>query len=237
MDTLLLYLKKFILCTTILVFPLLLSAQVLHQQRVITDFSSIDIEGGFNVHLLQGDDEKVIIETTNADVFNTIDIINNSGTLTVRSRGLDTGGIYKVALFIYFKSLDQITARLLSGSFDSYTQLNLDRLELNINGAMMVKLMINCSDLQVKMSNVFTSIMQGIVSGNADFTLSTIKTFFAANLQTETMTVTCSEIKNGTVWTNRELNVDAHGFGSLKYKGDPILGNMTVKQPFTVVKE
>jgi len=167
----------------------------------------------------------------------TIDITNVSGTLTIRSRGLDSGGTYKVALFIYFKSIDQVTARLLSGSFDSYTQLNLDRLDLNINGAMMVKLMFNCSDLQVKMSNVFTSIMQGMVTGNADLTLTTIKTFFAANLQTETMTVTCSDIKNGTVWTNRELNVDAHGLGSLKYKGDPIIGNMTVKQPFTVGKE
>ena len=227
---------KYILTFGFLFFIGILTAQVKHQQRVITDFNAIDIEGGFNVHLLQGDDEKVIIETTNADVFNTIDITNNAGTLTVRSRGLDTGGTYKVALFIYFKSLDQINARLLSGSFDSYTQLNLDRLELTINGAMMVKLLLNCSELQVKMSNVFTCIMQGMVTGNADLTLSMIKTFYLANLQTETMTVTCFDIKTATVWTNRELNVDAHGMGSLKYKGEPVIGNMTVKQPFTVGK-
>ena len=225
----------------ILLFFLLLTqylpAQVLHQQRDITDFSSIDIEGGFNVHMLQGDVEKVIIETTKADVFNTIDITNNSGTLTVRSRGLDTGGTYKVALFIYFKSIDQISARLLSGSFDTYTQLNLDRLDLTINGAMMVKMLINSSDLQVKMSNVFTAVLQGIISGNADINLTTLKTFFASNLQTETMTVTCSDIKKANVWTNRELNIDAHGYGTLLYKGDPIVGSMNVKQPFTVGKE
>ena len=229
--------KKYFISLVFMFFTACLSAQVVRQQRVITDFSSIDIEGGFNVHLLQGDDEKVIIETNNTDVFKTIDITNVSGTLTVRSSGLDSGGNYKVGLFIYFKSIDQVNARLLSGSFDSYTQLNLDRFDFTINGAMMVKLMLNCSDLQVKMSNVFTSIMQGIVSGNADLTLSTIKTFYAANLQTETMTVTCSDIKNGTVWTNRELNVDAHGMGSLKYKGEPTIGSMTVKQPFTVGKE
>jgi len=233
---------KPIIIKQFIVIPLLfissfLSAQVLHQLRTITDFSSIDINGGFNVHLIQGEEEKVILESTSQDIFNSIDISNNSGTLTVRSRGLDTGGVYKVGLFIYFKSIDQITAQLLSGTFDAYTQLNLDRLDLTINGAMTVKMQLNCSDLKLNMSNVFTCIMQGMVTGNGDLTLHTIKTFFAANLQIETLTVTCWDVKKGNVWANREINVDAHDYGSLIYKGSPIVGSMTVKPPFTVGKE
>ena len=226
------------ICTVLfLIISFNLSAQIQRQLRSITDFTELDIEGGFNVHLLQGDEEKVIIETTIPEVFNTIKTTNNSGTLTVRSTGLDTGGSYKVALYIYFKNLDAISARLMSGSIDGYTQLVLERMNLTINGAMMVKFNLTCSDLQLNLSNIYTCLLQGMVTGNADFTLKDIKTFYTAYLQTESLSINCTEIKKANVWANREINVEAYGVGNLHYKGNAIEGSMNVKPPFTVVKD
>lgn len=225
---------------TVIVFVLfhfLLTAQVQRQLRDITDFSEIDIEGGFNVHLLQGDEEKVIIETTTTEVFTTIKTTNNSGTLTIRSTGLDTGGSYKVALYIYFKNVDVISVRLMSGSIEGYTQLIFERLNLTINGAMMVKCNLTCTDLQLKLSNIYTCLLQGIVTGNADFSLNDIKIFYAANLQTESLTVNCADVKKANVWANREINVDANGFGNLHYKGNALEGSINVMPPFSVVKD
>lgn len=228
---------RFIIIILCILHTVLTYSQNVYQERLIPGISDIDIEGGYNVHLIQGFEEKIVIETDQPKFLDAIDITNNSGSVIIRSRGIDGGGNYKVALYVYFKNLDQIKARLFSNSMDTYTELNLDKLTLDINGAVNLNIFINCSDLTLKMNEIRSVYLQGYINGNADIEISSIKKFYAVSLQVETLTITCSEVKEAIVWVNKDINITASGAGSLTYKGNPAEGDMNITPPFIINKK
>ncbi|MPQ48478.1 hypothetical protein GCQ56_15845 [Marinifilum sp. N1E240] len=220
--------KKLITPALILFFSFMISipvyadgikgnGNVKSEDREVSNFDAIKINGAYTIYLSQDDDYSLRIVADE----NLLDII----TSKVKNNVLyisNEKSIYKskeLKLYIGFKHLSKIKANG-AISLKSDQILRFDKIDIEINGASSADLELSANRLSIDNSGASTIKLAGKCE-EVDIDISGAGSVNAIALKAKKGTIDISGVGSGKVFVEEELRVSISGIGSVKYKGDP----------------
>ena len=186
-------------------------------KRTVTAYLKLELEGSFEVTLVQGNEESVIVDAA-PDVAALIITKVEGGTLKIYpdNKLKHTG---KIALTVNFKNLKSIDC---SGAIEitSTGALKFDELSFDASGACKANLEITATSLDVDISGAGNTTFTGRVP-KVDLDISGAGKFMAAALTAEDYEIDISGAGNAEVNAAKVLDVEVSGTGNVRYSGDP----------------
>lgn len=180
-------------------------------------FHGIDINGPFEVQLIQSDQSGMEIQASDKDAQRINSEINN--------------GILKVWMEKKFRSSDDIKLIITSEMFDeigvhgaveleSEGSLQAEKLDMNVSGACEVELALEVGHFDADISGAGDLELKGSAS-SVDISISGAGNIEAENLNADRVEISISGAGHAEVHANKELDVSISGVGSVSYSGDP----------------
>ena len=210
-----------LLCT---LFSLSLSAQsisgsgnVVEKDRNISGFTAIQVSSGVDVHIKQGNSDKVIVKTDD-NLQDRIKTELSGGTLKITAKG----SIRKAKAFdVYITAKDLTEISASSGSdVEGDGTLAFDKLRLNMSSGSDVELSIDAKELHCELSSGSDADLDGKVgklvvkaSGGSDLK--------AKGLQVQDCKLRVSGGSDAFVNVNGDLDMEASGASDIHYSGSP----------------
>jgi hypothetical protein len=194
------------------------SGNVIREERKVSSFNGIDVSGAFDIMLIQGTTNSVIVEADDnlmklirTDVRDNILIIDNKRPIS-HSKSLK--------VFITFTDLKSID---LSGAvgIESQGKLNLADLVISGSGASEGKLDMDVQKLKIDCSGGSKLKLSGSAK-DVDVDASGAVDLLAFDFPAETYKVSISGAGKADINVSKELNVDISGAASVHYKGNPV---------------
>jgi hypothetical protein len=193
------------------------SGNVIRQERKVSSFNGIEVSGAFDVILIQGTSQMVVIEADD----NLMDLISTEvrgNTLVVENKKpIQHSKSMKV--FVTFTELRKVD---LSGAVDIESQgkLTLPELLISSSGASDAKLDMAVQKLSIDCSggsklNLTGSATDVNVDGSGAVDL------FAFDLLAENYRLSISGAGKAEINVSKDLNVNISGAANVRYKGNP----------------
>lgn len=187
------------------------------EEREISTFETIKVNGAFTIYLSQDDDYslKVVADENLMEVIKT----------TVKGDVLyitTEKNIYKsteMKLYIGFKHLSGLKANG-AISLKSDQTLRFDELDIEINGASSADLKLSANQLRIDNSGASTVKLAGVCD-EFSIDISGAGSVSAYDLIVKRGSIDISGVGSGKVCVEEDLRVNISGIGSVKYKGDP----------------
>lgn len=190
---------------------------VTNETRAVSTFNKIDISGGFEVLLNQGDVEKLELEV-DENLIEYIETTVKKNTLYISSKK-PIGNAQSLKLYITTVNVDEIEA---SGAIELKNKgtFHADDLEIDISGAADVDLNLETENLTMDMSGASETTLTGS-SNNFDIEISGAGDLDAKKFKTINTKIDISGAGNAIVYAKKTLKIEVSGAGSVKYKGNP----------------
>jgi hypothetical protein len=190
------------------------------QTRQVSDFSSIDSGGPFNVHIKMDGTESVKIEA-DANIINDIETVVESGTLKIKFKDREYrryNNIHKTEIYV--------SARSLNGLINSGSgHMNVDGIittsgefKAILSGSGSINTSVKSGNLHAVISGSGSISINGN-TGYADFVISGSGQIEGKDLKTESIKAVVTG--SGNIYVAAEKSVSAHitGSGSVNYSG------------------
>lgn len=197
------------------------NGKVAKEEKSLVGFSSIELQGVFNVFLSQGNEDKVVVETDENLQPYVVTYIKDD-ILTVKLKDSSSiKNLKQINVYIQCKNLNKISSNGV-GRIQTKTPIRGESLELDMNG-------VGASDLniQVNQLTVRSEVVGAMkLSGRADHTIihhQGLGAIDAQNLITQTMNLSTDGIGAAQINVTKELTVDAKGLGAVLYRGHPAI--------------
>jgi hypothetical protein len=198
-----------------------LTKPVIRQDRPVSGFTRLDLQGVGEVSITQGSQESLVVEAEDNIVPVLITEVKN-GTLVIRvqeNTSINATKPIKYALNV--KTLEAITVSG-AGAVTS-SGLNAQDFALEVPGAGAAKLSgLNATTLTATLSGAGRVDLSGSVTAQT-VALSGAGQYAACALQSQDANVTLSGAGGATLAVSRTLKLDLTGFGSVEYLGNPAL--------------
>lgn len=185
----------------------------------ISNFAALDISGGFDVEINQGEAFNITV-TTDENIHPYLDFIKKGNTLVVKNRE-NIAKYTKLVVKIQMPNLEEIEA---SGAVTLRTNntFNGETLKLEFSGAQESNLMLNYEDIEISSSGA----SQTTLSGTAEKL--TIDGSGACKVKTKDLKVQEAELDfsgagNAVVNVEDNLSVKISGAGEVRYVGSPAI--------------
>jgi hypothetical protein len=193
------------------------SGNVIREERKVSSFNGIDVSGAFDVILIQGTSNSVIVEADD----NLMDLIRTEvrGNTLVIDNKKPIHHSKSLKLFITFTELKSID---LSGAVDIESQgkLTLPELAISGSGASDGKLDMDVQKLSIDCSGGSKLKLSGSAK-DVDVEASGAVDLIAFDFPAETYKLSISGAGKADINVSKELNVDISGAASVHYKGNP----------------
>ncbi len=186
-------------------------------EREVSPFDKLELEGAFEIMLIQGSEESVFIDAP-ADVNKQIITKVEGSTLHIFTVK-DFKSKAKILITVYFKNLREVDC---SGAVDltGMGSIRFETLLLDASGACKIKMEFTALKLNVNISGAGNTTFSGkVTSVNLD--ISGAGKFMASQLLAEDYDIAVSGTGNAEVNAAKQLNVDVSGTGNVRYTGDP----------------
>lgn len=187
------------------------NGNVIKQDRAVTSFSGIDVGGAFDVILIQGDQEGVVIET-DENLQELIEVKSDNGMLEFSSKPIRNPS--KLKAYVTFVKLNKIIASGAS-TVKSTALLEADNLLIKSSGASELKLNVGVRELIVNISGAG----ELSVDGTADILSAEISgagNLNATRLLSRIGNVEASGAGSARVNVSDNVNFETSGAGSIK---------------------
>lgn len=209
------------------------NGDVITEDREVTGFSGVRIDGSADVYVMQDTSESVVVETDeNLMEYVTTELVG--GMLAVDTRQGVALAPTKLIVYVQGPDIDELSING-SGDITASSTLIGERLDLSIDGSGDIS-------ARVDMTSVYTSI-----DGSGDVTLSgetdahsisidgsgDVK---ASNLATSTTTITIDGSGNCKVNAAETLTVTIDGSGDVYYRGSPTV-NQSISGSGDVIRQ
>jgi hypothetical protein len=210
------------------------SGEVVRITRNVSDFDKINLNGGFDLNIKQGDSVKLEIEIDqNLEKFirtnvedRELEIIETKSICTKIKRA-----------YLTVPNLKKIN---ISGSGEIYSKspLNFNYLEIQGNGASEIRFAeLNCPNLSIDLSGAGDVRINKGKGENLSVRTSGASDIRMSDFQTDSTKVEISGAGDVNVWVNTFLLVKIFGAGDVKYRGtkdtkivEKIMGTGSVKK-------
>lgn len=195
--------------------------------RKVGDFTGIKVSGGVGVYLSQGNENSVAISCSDQKNIDKIITEVKNGVLHIYvEKGAWNGWNWKsytIKAYITIKDLERINA---SGAsiikmIDPFTVNNL---KIDISGASTLKGTIKSASISLDASGASAITLSG-KSANANFDLSGASVVKALDFEIENCKVDASGASSVNIHVTKQLDAEASGASSIRYKGDANVKN------------
>jgi len=224
--------KKLFVIVGVLVFNVFSYAQQIindpnAEKRTVTGFHSIDVSGGIDLYLSQGQ-EAVAVSAADAKFREKIKTEVKDGVLKIwyqhnSNMRLDWGN-RKLKAYVSFKNLDMLKA---SGGSDIEVAgiLNVPDLSLDMSGGSDFEGKVNLDELRVDASGGSDVNISGTAK-NLHIDASGGSDFKGYELATDNCTVGASGGSDVYITVNKELTAESSGGSDIYYKGNGMIKNL-----------
>ncbi|MFB6317477.1 head GIN domain-containing protein [Saccharicrinis sp. FJH54] len=193
------------------------NGNVLTTSRAVSPFSELEIDGVFNIYLLQGDQEMVKVET-DENLQDVVIVKNKDNTLKIKTKDdFNIKHSTKSNIYITLKSITRLEVNSV-GKTECRDELKLDRLSLEINSVGKTYLKLDCNQLNAEVNAVGSLVMEGRAkSANIEHT--GVGSMNAYDFNVAYLSLEHSGIGSVEAYASKELSISSDGIGSVKYKG------------------
>lgn len=193
------------------------------EQRSVGDFSAINISGGIDLYLSQGDEDGIAVSASDARSIEHIKTAVFNGILKISFQGDGwkyKSGNRKMVAYVSFKSLTGIDA---SGASDIYINgsLKADKFKLKLSGASDFKGTVDINSIDISQSGASDATITGKIT-NLVIEASGASDFKGYDLETETCEAKASGASDIKISVSKELYAEATGASSINYKGNGV---------------
>ena len=194
------------------------SGDIETEERNVSGFHKVSLEGIGNLIVTQGDEESLVIEADD----NIISLIRTdvfAHRLTIGfKRGYNFIPTVKIKYYLTVIDLDKIS---LSGTGDiDCDNFSTDKLEFEISGAGDIDFNINAESVETTSSGAGDINLAGKVDSQ-EIDISGVGKYDAEELESRECSISLSGAGSVTVNTSEELDISISGVGNIYYAGDP----------------
>lgn len=195
------------------------SGNISKEQRTVSSFDRVEVEGAIDVYLMQGEMKPVEIEGDD-NLLSYVELEQTGDRLVIKNRSgfnLDPSGDLKVYLTVpAYESIE------VSGACNIYSQAkitNNKNIKLGVSGAGDIKLDIDAPRIEITSSGAGKVNLKGETK---DFSLdlSGASSVHCYDLLAENTKVEISGAGNAEVYASVKLDAEVSGAGTIKYKGN-----------------
>jgi len=194
------------------------SGDIETEERDVSGFHKVYLEGIGNLIITQGDEESLVIEADdNIIPLIKTDVFRHRLTIGFK-RGYNFIPISKIKYHLTVIDLDEIS---LSGAGDvDCDDFNTDRLEFDISGVGDIDFNINAERVESTSSGAGDITLSGKVDSQ-EIDISGVGKYDAEELESRECSISLSGAGSVTVNTNEELEISISGVGNVYYVGSP----------------
>lgn len=193
------------------------SGKAISEERQINNFRGLDVSGGFEVILTQGEKHSLVIE---ADDNLMRDIVTEvrGGELNIYVRG-SVSPVTKMKAYLTFVQLEDID---ISGAVKliSDQKLNFEHLSIDGSGASKIEFAADLQSMKVDLSGASSLTLSGTLN-DINIECSGASKLYMSNLQAASAKLELSGASYAEVNVTEKLRVEASGASDVRYKGDP----------------
>lgn len=193
------------------------NGKVVKEERNVSGFSRLEVSGAFDVHITQGDVEKLVVEADeNLMELIKTEVIGNR--LEIYSKG-NIRDYEMLKIHLTYKALDEIR---LSGAVDLTTEnlMKAGNLKLDVSGAAELDMSIEAGEIEADFSGASDVDLSGYAR-KLEIDLSGAGELDALELEADVVRIDVSGAASAKVHAKDELQADVSGAANLRYKGDP----------------
>lgn len=196
------------------------NGNVTTEQRSITDFNAVEVQGSINVYVSQGADYGVRVEAEE-NLMEYIVVEKDGNELEVRYKR-NTWIKSKRPVNVYVTA-PSYTGLAVSGSGNLFSQTKItssSQLDIDISGSGDANLEVDAPTVNAEITGSGTAILKGMTrSFNGDIAGS--GTLKAYNLLSEKSDIEVTGSGDAEVFASKQLDVRVAGSGNINYKGNP----------------
>jgi len=195
------------------------NGNVKSEKRDITSFKNLEVHGGIDVIILQGDIKPLEIKG-DENLFQYIDVKQEGDNLIIGEKdGYNLDPTDKLELYVTAPNYHSIS---LSGASNISTQNKItgnDPIELNLSGAGNIKMEVDVPKVTADISGVGSMYIKGQTK-DVDIVLTGAGSAHCFDLLSENSTVEVSGVGSAEVYASVKIDAQVSGVGSVKYKGN-----------------
>lgn len=204
------------------------SGDILVEDRQVSGFDKISIEGAGRIILTQEDKESLTVETDdNLMKYIRTEVVGDTLEIGFEDDVVFSSGGGRIALdptdgFIFRISVKDLEAVSVSGAADiEMEKIKTEQLDISLSGAGQVSVDdLDAGSLNVLISGAGDVNLVGRVDDQV-VRLSGLGRYQAFDLESQEASITISGAGGANVWVIESLDVTISGAGDVKYYGDP----------------
>jgi hypothetical protein len=184
----------------------------------VGNFNELFIEGGYRIHLAQGNENKLVVKASDSDVFDYLQVKEWGSELRIDIEP-DKFELDRIALYITFRDLSKLH---IEGGVKLYTKgyLDLKDFNLHVSGGAKISMDIKADDVQIVGEGGVLFNLEGIAS-SLDVKLSGAGHVDADQLKVKHAKVKIEGVGTGSVHATETLHARIEGVGKVSYTGNP----------------
>lgn len=181
-------------------------------------FSEIYIEGGYRIHLIQGDENKVVVKANDSDVFDYLQVKQWNDELRIDIEP-DHIELDRIALYITFKEMDKLH---IEGGVKLFTDgyLDLKDFDMYVGGGAKIEMNMKADEVKIVGEGGVLFELDGIAK-SLEVNLSGAGHVDADDFKVKDATVKIEGVGTGSVHATETLYARIEGVGKVSYKGNP----------------
>ena len=191
------------------------------EQREVSSFDKINIDGVFKVYLSQGDTEEVEVEI-DENLQSYVNVYNKGSSLFLDiEKGVNWGKTTRNNVYISLKNIEQLNIKGVC-SVATQTFLSQDDLKLVLDGVSNSSFTLISNNLDVKFNGVGNIELIGEVN-TFNVVQNGVGSLNASDLNAAVVNIKNSGVGNAYIYAYEELYMKNSGVGSIYYSGDAVI--------------
>ncbi len=211
------------------------SGNILEEEISFEAFDELEVGNSFDLYLTQGNNTSVMLETDD-NLREYVEINQYGKTIVVKlENGISTSGKATLKLYVTAPMLKKINASGASEIFveEEWTAENLD---IELSGASNFEGVLAISNtLEIEMSGASVSDVEGNAR-DFELSMSGASGFRGYDFNTAYLDASLSGASSANITVDEEMEIEASGASSLKYKGAAVIKNQNISGASSVRK-
>jgi hypothetical protein len=200
------------------------NGKIITEERTVSDYASIEASGAFNIVLSQGSENRIKIEADENIMKHIKTEVKNNCLKLYTDASINNP--HKMDLYITYKDLTSIESDG-ACNITGNSEIQTEKFTIDISGATDLKLKITTAQLNIVVSGAGNIDLSGFAD-KQNIEMSGASSYDASGLTTNYTTIDLSGAGCAKINAVKEINGELSGVGSILYKGEPPVKNISV---------
>lgn len=214
--------KALLFVSVVFIFSSCVSAPKCEEQESkeykVGKFTELHIEGGYKIHLIQGNDNKVVVKASDSEVFDYLQVKSWGNELRIDVEP-DKFELDRIVLYITFKELESV--HIEGGvKLQSEGYLDLDNFDLYVAGGAKIEMAMKAKEVKITGEGGVLFKLEGVAQ-ELNATLVGAGHLDADKFKVDDASCKIEGVGTASVYPTKTLQAKIEGVGKVSYKGNP----------------